>query len=167
MKQRIAMVLDKQLILIIFKLINFGVLIGLGYVLWRKYARSYLMAEFNKKYAYQDGLQQTHTRLQQEKKHIAKIYQGDQQEREQLKERLSSWRDALEHERISREQYKREQQELLKKRVAEQLAAIEQHHLLNQLYKEAMGDARIKLEKHFSDKNAQKEFMTTMFKRLS
>lgn len=157
---------SKQIILIVFKLLNFAVLIGLFWWLWRRYGRSYMLEELNEQIQRQDGLQRTHTVLQQEKKLIAHSYHTEQQEREQLKERLSSWRDALERTRSEREQWRRERQEQLKERIAKQLHTVEQYQLYHQLYAQAIQDARMKLEKQYETANAQKQFMASMVKRL-
>ena len=157
---------SKQGIIVLFKLLNFGVLLVIIQYLWRKYGKPYMADQLAQQREEHDGLKRTHTVLLQEKKFIARTNRIEEKERSQLKEQLQGWRHAIEQEREVVNYEREMRQAALKKRITEQVRCVEQHQQYDKLYKAALGEVRAQLEAQYAAPAAQKQFLATMLKRM-
>ena len=157
---------SKQGIIILFKLLNFGVLLGIIQYLWRKYGKPYMADQLAQQREVRDGMKRTHTVLLQEKKSIARTNRIEEKERSQLKEQLQLWRHAIEQEREAVNHERAVRQEALKKRITDQIQCVEQHQQYDELYKKALHEVRAHLEQQYAESAAQKQFLATMLKRM-
>ncbi len=157
---------SKQGIVILFKLLNFGLLLGIMQYLWRKYGKPYMVDQLAQQREEHDGMKRTHTVLLQEKKSIARTNRIEEKERSQLKEQLQLWRHAIEQERETVNHEREIRQKALKKRIIDQVQCVEKHQQYDELYKRALHEVRAQLERQYAESAAQKQFLATMFKRM-
>ncbi|EKD48639.1 MAG: hypothetical protein ACD_64C00213G0004 [uncultured bacterium] len=155
-----------QMILIFFRLFNFAVVLGIFVHVWRRYGRTYIMAEYEKWHEYLIGLQQAYVRLHEEDTAVRNEYADDEQERSALKERLFAWRDAVQKQEQSLADEKEARENALNKRIKAQVHRVQEYRLYHQIQKEAIQQVRDRLREEYSSKAAQKQIVESILKRL-
>lgn len=150
---------DESLVSIIFRLINFGALIGLGVYVFKRYFLHDIIEKIN-----QEGLEKESLRHQvQELDDKSNVLSGEIVEQEQLchklSERVEQWHHFF-NEDIERK--RKENQEFHAKaveRLEKQKKFLEQELMMNEVFPQAMDQIKLQLMKDFSDPAKNKNFL--------
>ncbi len=136
------MIAVNQIVLIIFRLINFGVLIGLAGFLYKRYGLPIIQEGLAQYRAYFEGLFLTHRRLKKEQQLIENTIINDRKEQDILKERLMCWLASVEDQNKLLILEKEKRKKMLKDRMILQQKKIAEHRLFNTVLSQALIEAR-------------------------
>lgn len=158
----IAELFFENIILIIFRLLNFAVLMGLAWYLGKRYGWPALRAARDAYYLYFHNLSRSHTQLLKEHEYLLDQKEQDRQESTRLKERLMRWRAAVDERDnvVARERLQRI--EKAKERILLQQKTVAQSQLYAQVIPQAIKQARISLAGQAKTDSAQER----MFQKI-
>lgn len=132
----------EQIVLFVFRLINFGVLVGVASYLFKRYGLPILKQNLGHYRSYFDGMINTHRRLKQEQRLIEKQMISDSKEQDILKERLMRWLANVDDQNKRMRAKRTERKKRLKEEVALQQKQILQNHIFDMIMSEAVEEAR-------------------------
>lgn len=151
--------MHSSLLSIIFRLINFGVLIGIGYYLFKKYFKNGIDEKIVQKEAVVKGLEEQGYFLE------AKVIHLENQRREQekyaalMRQKIDDWRIAV----AAQNNKKQEEMRVSADRIAEQVARINQtlqhERWRKTVLPRALADAKKKLTEQFSDSKSAQSYI--------
>ncbi len=157
---------DKQIILIVFRLLNFAVLLGMVVYLWKKYGRSLVVSEYEKEHESLKSLSTMHTVLHKQERDLQKIFTADTHERSTLKERLFIWREAIQKEQDELALEKEKRMQALNDRMNDQVKRVSEYRLYQQLQKEVIEQVRDRLRTEYATDAKQQEVLKSVMQRL-
>ncbi len=135
------MIAVNYFVLVFFKLLNFGVIIGLAWYLFKRYGLPTVQQGLIEYRAYFEGLATTHRSLQEEELMIEQQIIKDRKEQDLLKERLMRWLANVDDQNkkliIEREERKKKIQEL----TSIQQKQITQHRIFSTIMPQALMEA--------------------------
>ena len=155
-----------QIILIVFRLINFAVLIGIFWYLWRRFGKQYVQAGYDQQQDHLDTLARTHTVLRKEATSIKKTISGEDEERSSLKERLFMWRQAVSNEHASLQEHLDKRREQLDRRLKEQIQRVAEYRLYQAVRDEAIKEVRDQLSQQYAAKASQEMFVARIIQKM-
>lgn len=155
------MIAVNHIVLVLFKFINFGVLAGLAWYLFKRYGLPIIRQNLIDYRGYFQELGSTHYHLKQEQRLIEQQIINDRKEQDLLKERLMRWRAHIDDQNkqllIAREERKKKLKEL----VAVQQKQIMQHRIFATIMSQALQDARKTLQTAAQDESVQYKIFDT------
>ncbi len=151
---------------IIFRVLNFGVLIGLGIYIFKKYLKDTLLKEMLNKQRAMDGLQQERDALMLQNKKVSHTVRTEQKKYEALQKKIEQWTDVVEKERAKRSFEKNDRIRVLKKNAQYRVQQIRQEQLVKRVMPRALDEAKTKLQKLFSTKKAQNHFAQQIIQHM-
>lgn len=155
------MIIVNQLVLIFFKLVNFGVIIGLAWYLFKRYGLPDVHHSLQEQRAYLENLAMMHRDLQQEQQMIEQQIHDDRKEQDVLKEHLMRWLARVDENNkkllLQREERKKKLQEL----VVAQQKQIMQHRMLATVLPQALVEAHRAMETAAKDESVQYKMFDT------
>ena len=157
---------NDQIVVIFFRFLNFGVIVGIMGYLWKRFGRSYVVTAYEKEQEYVAGLTRSHAVLRQEKSLIQKGIKDDDAERSVLKERLFAWREVIQKEYNALEIEKENRTRILAERLQKQVRRVSEYRLYRHIQKEAVDEVRNRLCKQYASDQMQKRVIETIMKRL-
>ncbi len=160
------MIEREQIVIVLFRLLNFGVLIGLifyGY-------KAYLLPEMKKKWEELKemfaGMRRSHRHLQKEKRGVENFIVQDRQWQAALQEKVLRWQSLVgdRREQLLKERARRKR--ILDKQMEEQQNQVALYRAYKQVAPDALKEAREALKKKFDSGNAQQQFMNAVITAL-
>lgn len=136
------MTIIDHIVLILFRLINFGVLIGVISYLFKRYGLPEIRQQLAAYWAYFEGLANTHHLLKKEQQMIDRSIIQNQKEQDILKERLMRWRAYVDERNNALMREKEERAKKLKEQILEQQKQIDQHRMFKKIMPQAVAQAR-------------------------
>lgn len=161
------MLLFENLILIIFKLLNFGIIIGLIVYGFKKYAAPALKQAWDEYVTQFAQLSNTHDQRMDEHDGIVQQIAQDEAEYARLKERLMRWRASIDEKKMQDETQRAEQIEAAKERIALQQKTITQSQLQAQIMPAALKQARERLAQELHAQEKQQRMFEKIVTHLA
>lgn len=149
-----------------FKLLNFVVLLGVIFYVFRKYLLPGLKKELADYVAYLDGLRRSLQMLQNDVYVTQKAIESDIVTQEQLKEYVKRWHAAVAEQRAVLIREREERKGALIKRYEEHKEQIAFYGSYKRLVPEVIEQVRADLIKLFTNETKQQRFITTMMRDL-
>ncbi len=156
------MIFAEQVTIVFFRLINFGVLIGLGWYLAKKHLLPIIRQQLAAYVAYFNGLRKTHRMLKQEQRVIAYAIDEDCKEQAELKERVMSWKAQVHEHNEQLYQEREQRRQVLQKSISLQVKQVAQYRLYKAVMPEAMQEARRQLTQQFAQEGAQQRVLRSI-----
>lgn len=150
------MVLTEQMITVLFKFLNFVLLLGLMLYGVKVYLLPGLKEQLTKYRAYLEGLRRSHRALQKDANVLKKGMSEDEEQQERLKKQVKQWRTVVQEQRDDLVREREERKEALLKRFKENKEQISLYRTYKQVVPEAIEQSRKELTKQFAH-NAQQE----------
>ncbi len=143
------------IILVIFRLVNFGVMIGIGYYLFKKHVKSQLIDQMNAEKKEVFLLEQFYKQLQIDQRTLEDTIKKEQQEQRQLREKVMQWHDALalKKERLAHEHAQRKHN--LEMQYQQQINTIQKDHIAKEILPLVIDRARTTLVNQFASSHEQ------------
>ena len=135
----------EDVIVFVFRIINFAVLLGLLGYGFKRYGLPVLRESYQAYYGYFESLSYYHSRLLNESNDIDQLQEKDRQEQELLKKRMMQWKSAVESKHDLLEQQYQKQRIELDERLKIQQEKIREYRLKAQIMPLAVADARKRL----------------------
>ncbi len=157
---------SSQTILIFFRLANFGVLIGIFWYLWKRFGRQIVQSAYNAQIDYLDTLSRTHTVLRKEHNNIKKTIRFEDEDRAMLKERLFTWRQAVDKEHYAMATALDDRKKKLDIRLKEQIARVSEYRLYQSVKGDALAEIKENLSSKFAAEKSQELFISKAMKRM-
>lgn len=149
------MISGEQIVLIFFRIINLGVLIGLFFYLYKRYGLPVIKQNYDTYRSYFQTLLHTHYDLLRQERRVEKKIENDAKEQDALKERLMRWLASVDDQNkllsIDREERKKK----LKEQMMMQKKTITQNRILEIVTSDALAQARTTLELYAKDETFQ------------
>jgi hypothetical protein len=146
-----------QVVLIVFRGINFGVLIGIMGYLFKRYGLPTIREQLAAYWAYFQDLANTHRLLKKEQQLVEQSIIAHQKEQDILKERLMRWRARIDELNNQLNIEKEERIAVLKERLLKQQKQIDHHRMFQQIVPLAIAQARNDLEQEARSETMQKK----------
>lgn len=159
--------LHDSFISILFRLINFAVILGLAYYLYRRYFKNRIDDKMTQKEALLKGLEEQGYFLE------GKAHDFEMQLKEQeitgnlLKQKLHDWNEAVEQDNHKRDQEQRLYAAQINERVQKKNKILAQHVLQKEVLPDALSQAGNELKKQFSAPSDSKKYVHDIIQRLS
>lgn len=149
------MIIANQIVLIFFKLVNFGVIIGLGWYLFKRYGLPDVKYNLQEQRAYLENLATMHRDLKQEQQMIEQQIVLDRQEQDVLKAHLMRWLARVDEENKKLMHQKEERKRKLQDLVIAQQKQIMQHRIFAAVMPQALLEAHDAMEVVAKDESVQ------------
>lgn len=143
---------------LIFTLINFGTLVGLGVYLYRAYGRDMLYEYMRSQKDAIRLLELEEQALLEEKERLKKLSQEEQRMAALLNQKMQRWRAVQDQERKDELATQQHIQKLLEEKVDKQLAWYAQYRLAGRLLPQVIEKARVHLDQEFAGSKKQAEY---------
>lgn len=149
------MLAANHLVLIFFKLLNFGIIIVLAGYLFKRYGLPTVQQGIREYRAYFEGLAYTHRSLKEEELMVEQQIIKDRTEQDFLKERLMRWRAHVndQNKKLIIEREKRKK--ILQNIIAVQQKQIMQHRLFSTMMPQVLMEAYRTLKTEAADESVQ------------
>lgn len=155
-----------QIVLIFFRLLNFAVLLGIFYFMWRRFGRQAVQDAFDQEEENLNALSRTHIMLRKENDYIKKAVRAEHEERTVLKERLFMWRDAVSKRHQAMERTLDERRKKLDARLSEQVERVGEFRLLKAVQDDVLLQAKKGFEDQYSSEETQQKMLELLFKKM-
>lgn len=151
---------------ILFRFLNFGVLIIAGWYVYRRYIKHSLEETIHDKEIIAKGIEELSYMLEGQILALDEELQHQHGQCERLKEKVLEWQ-----ERVNKQQDKLSEQrlQLLQKindRIYEQSARLAYRAQVKKVVPEAMAQARKNLQKHFAQDSSQQQFLQDLVRSV-
>ena len=156
----------ENIVLIVFRLINFGVLLFLFWYGARRYMMPTVMKNMQAVRTYLEGLLQTHNRLKGEKALVERRIELDRKEQDFLKERLMRWKASVEDYNEKTLRNKESRKKEFEKMLLEKYKAMQHRRIYHKIMNETIDHARRVLQKKAEQESVQKEIIGNAFKLM-
>lgn len=157
---------NTSIIDLLFRFINFGILIALGVYGFKRYALTQIRQAIAEKDAQKDHLHQAQTKAQRALETINHALRNQQIENEYLLSRVTAWELAIEKEREEKKQQAVVQEKLLREQATQKAHALERMRLYQEVIPAARAKAHQELEKYFTTEHHQQEFLQNVIMTL-
>lgn len=156
------MFINQVVIAVVFRLLNFGIVVGLAFYLFRKYGLPVVYTMMAEKDAKKEFLLSQQLLLEQKQRELDDLIGHDLALSESIKLKVNEWRDIAEKEQLIREQDRLKRSELLhiKKRKKSELLA--QTRLQEAVAAAVLADLQKSLTHHFENNDAASEYLDSM-----
>ncbi len=155
--------LVEQIVLVLFRIINFLVIIGLAIYAFKKYLLPTIREQIKAKDATIQGLQKTHRMYVRQNRTLDQGIHNDLLEQARLKEQLMRWRAGIDNERKLLEEKCEARISSIEKRLKDQSKRVEMYLVARSIYPLTFKKTRILLQKEFSETSNQDKFMEKVF----
>lgn len=158
--------LHESIISIFFRVINFAVILGLAYYLYKRYFKNRIDDKMTQKEALLKGLEEQGYFLE------GKAHDFEMQLKEQeitgnlLKQKLQDWNEAVAKDHHKRDQEQRLYAAQTNERVQEKNKILAQHALQKEVLPDVLEQARHELKKKFSASSHSKKYVHDIIQRL-
>jgi hypothetical protein len=149
-------------VLIVFRIINFAVIIGIIGYLFKKYGLPEIREQLKAYWDYFEGLANTHRLLKKEQQMIDRTIVQNQKEQDVLKERLMRWRAHVDQQNNQLILEKDERAKKLRAIMVEQQRQINQHRIFKKIMSPAIAQARATWQEQAKDKSVQHKVIATI-----
>lgn len=156
------MFINQVIIAVVFRLINFGIVVGLATYLFRKYGLSIVDAMMAQKDAEKELLLSQQLLLEQKQAELDNLINQDVLLRESLKLKVNEWKDVAEKERIVREKYLLKRNEMLAIKRRKKAELLAQVHLQKTVATAVLVDLQKSLTDRFEKDEAGQAYLDSM-----
>ncbi len=160
------MSINSEIIAIIFRLINFLILIALGIYCFKKYALEVIRGNISAEQEHLDELKARAQELQQEKKNLEKGIKEDGRACSLLREKIATWHIAAEQESDAFKAEREGRIEIVKARAEKQAQAIELYRRQQIIVPAAIEKAQTLLEKTFASKDRAHSYVQQVIAKM-
>lgn len=161
------LLLVENLILVFFKLLNFGIIIGLiGYAI-HKYAVPMLRESRDAAIAFFQQLTNKHDQRLKEYEGVLNQIAQDEAEYARLKERLMRWRADIDEKKAREHAEQSGRIEAARKRIEIQQQTIMENRLYARIMPQAIKHARQQMSKEFGSKEKQQQMFEKIISQLA
>jgi len=160
------MTINGEIIAIIFRLINFLILIALGIYCFKKYALELIRADMSSEQEHLDGLKAQAEELQQEKRNLEKGIKEDARACSLLREKITTWHIAAEQELHAFKAEREGRIEIVKARAEKQAQTIELYRRQRIIVPAAIEKAQTLLEKTFASKDRAHSYVQQVIAKM-
>ena len=155
-----------DLVTVVFRIINFMILIGVGIFLFRRYVLPGLRADYNKDTAFKHNLEQQKRTLEEQAYELdartaKQVIKGDY-----LAQRTIAWEHSIAEKKNARATEKKEREVQLAQVYRKQYQEIEAHALKKQVVPQALQQAHKKLVDEYSDSSHGKQALSLLIKHI-
>jgi hypothetical protein len=158
--------LHNSLSSIFFRLANFAVLAAVGYYAYRKYLKGPLEEKVNQKEALLKGLEEQGLFLEGRTEDLDEQRRMQEQQTTLLMQKVDDWHDAVIAERQKNQEEYRIFAGQAAERIATKNAYVARHELQTQIAPLMMHNAKEALQKKFSDKMNNQQFVHDVVNHL-
>lgn len=157
---------ELSLMTLFFRIFNFALLIGIFYYLFNKYVKSSLEEQMNQKESLVKGLEEQGYMLEG-KQHELEVHLAAQERKNaQLKERISEWYTAVQHENKKNELEYAARVQVMNAHIEYKNEQIKQDRLTRKVVPLALQRARVALQQKFSDQEQGNRFIQNLIAKL-
>jgi F0F1-type ATP synthase membrane subunit b/b' len=160
------MTINAEIIAIIFRVINFLVLIALGIYAFKKYALELIRADMSAEQEHLDGIKARAQELQQEKRDLEKGIKEDARACSLLREKITTWHSVAEQESHAFRAEREGRIEIVKGRAEKQAQAIELYRRQRVIVPAAIEKAQTLLEKTFASKDRAHSYVQQVIAKM-
>lgn len=161
------MIATDTMILIVFRCINFGVLIGIAWYCFNYYGLPSIRQALAEYYTYFEDLLNAHYNLQREQRIVEQAITDNRKEQDKLKERLMRWKASVEAHNKQLFVQKEERKKKLKEHLLEQQKRINQHRIFKIALSQSLAESRNVLIKMVDNKNVQHKIFDSIIVKMS
>ena len=153
------MTMVERIIVVVFRLFNFGVLFGLFGYLFKKYAFGIITQQMADKKAAVRDLRKQQRSLTRQKQEIERATQEQEQECVTLRQKIGQWKTTVEDTLAAREQNKKLRIQELQERMTQRIQYVQAARAQAQVLPRAIEQAVVTLQKQFTDEHAGRQFV--------
>jgi uncharacterized protein YlxW (UPF0749 family) len=153
------MIINSAVVAIVFRILNFVVLIGLIVYLYKQYLHKLIIAMIEQKKRTVLGLEQERAALIRRLDESDQRIKSEQEEYNRLQKKVADWQASVEHERLVRVNKKQAYIDSLKKQAALRVQNVTTSRIMLQALPIVLDRTQVQLEKTFDSIEAKKKFM--------
>lgn len=160
------MIFSGPTIVITFRFINLGVIIGLILFVFKKYMLSSIKAKMYAQKALFASLQKSFHMLTRKYQLLDREINQEQQLQFELKEKIMRWRARVEEEHDQLVAQRAERNQLLAAQMKEQVKRVQEQILFKKLLPDVIEQAHKQLEQQFANEKEQEKYITSTLARM-
>lgn len=141
---------DPRIIAIVFRLINFGIVIGIFAYVFKAKLLDLIKSQINEEHKHADSLEKRAHQLKAEKQQVEDGIKQDAVSCAQLKDKVDAWRAAAQAELVALDEQKKHRIGQLQERAQAQAQQIEQHRAQKTIAPQALVHAKKQLIADFA-----------------
>jgi len=151
---------------IFFRVVNFGLLVGVFYYFFNKYVKASLEEKMNQKESLIKGLEEQGYMLEGKQHELEMRLLAQERKTAQLKERIGEWRTAVENECKKEELEYATRFLAMTARISYKNEQIKQDRLAAKIASLALGYARTSLQEEFENEQRGHVFIKNLIARM-
>jgi hypothetical protein len=160
------MISTEQIVIIVFRLINLGVVIGLLGYIFKKYVLSTIKNHIAEKNAYVRGLQEQYRSLLYQQEQGLVVAREEALVCEQLKQQVTRWKQVVEKEQQVRSEEKEERKRMFEEHRAHKEQQIALLYVKKQAIPRIIQNVEKELQQRFADEKVGRQYVQTIITRM-
>ncbi len=153
------MIAVENIVGIVFRVINFGVLIGLAVYFFKKHALPIIKQQIADKQAFIVSLHNQEQMLEQEKEEVTKRIIEDEQQWMHLKDTFDQWRTTVSQVYAEHEKERQQRIRTLQDRAENRMQQVTSMRLSVRVFPQALEQAGAELQKYYADAQQADQFI--------
>lgn len=160
------MVSNTVVIAFIFRIINFLILIGLGVYFFKKYILVRIKQGIEEKKRKKLAFEQEQVKTQYAVQNLEQQLKNQQVEYAHLFERVTVWRNAVEHQQKQEHERNSVEEKTIAVRSEQKIEALKKRHYYQEVMPRAFARSREELETYFAHTEHQRAYLAHIFNVL-
>jgi len=161
------MLIHEELLAVIFRLVNFGVLVFISVYLFKRYVLPFVNDQMKNELAEDMAIKDRHKEIRQQEKAVAAFAQEQDKACRMLKEKVHRWR-RVQDDYVHRRAQERERRiRYLNDRVARQELEFAQQKVMKEALPQAVANARQSLQHKFSLLDQRRLYINEIIAQIS